>query len=86
MKVDDLLEEKGRAISTTSPETAVIRVVERMRLERIGALVVSRDEERLDGVITERDVISAIARAASRMRTSRSGCSGMRTWATAERR
>ena len=86
MKVDGLLEEKGRAVSTTSPETAVIRVVERMRLERIGALVVSRDEKRLDGVITERDVISAIAGATSRMRTSRSGCSGMRTWATAERR
>jgi CBS domain-containing protein len=61
MKVDELLQEKGRAVSTTSPETAVIRVVERMRLERIGALVVSRDEKRIDGVITERDVISAIA-------------------------
>ena len=86
MKVDDLLEEKGRAVSTTSLQTAVIQVVERMRLERIGALVMSRDEKRIAGVITERDVISAIAGATSRMRTSRSGCSGMRTWATAERR
>jgi CBS domain-containing protein len=61
MKVDDLLEAKGRAVSTTSPDTRVIRVVERMRLERIGALVVSNDGKRVDGVITERDVISAIA-------------------------
>jgi CBS domain-containing protein len=61
MKVDDILEEKGRNVSTTSPETAVIRVVERMRLERIGAFVVSSDGKRVDGVITERDVISAIA-------------------------
>ena len=61
MKVDDLLEAKGRTVSTTSPDTRVIRVVERMRLERIGALVVSNDGKRVDGVITERDVISAIA-------------------------
>jgi CBS domain-containing protein len=61
MKVDDILEEKGRNVSTTSPETTVIRVVERMRLERIGAFVVTRDGKRVEGVITERDVISAIA-------------------------
>ena len=61
MKVDDILEAKGRAVSTTSPDTGVIRVVERMRLERIGALVVSRDEKRVEGIITERDIVSAIA-------------------------
>ena len=58
MKVDDILKAKGRAVSTTSPDTAVIRVVERMRLERIGALVVSNDGKRVEGVITERDIVS----------------------------
>jgi CBS domain-containing protein len=62
MKVDDILKVKGRDVWTTSADTAIIRVVERMRLEQIGAFVVSNDGRRVQGVITERDVISAIAR------------------------
>jgi CBS domain-containing protein len=62
MKVDDILKVKGRDVSTTSPDVAVIRVVERMRLERIGAFVISNDGRSVDGVISERDIISAIAR------------------------
>ena len=61
MTVNDILKVKGRDVSTTSPDTAVIRVIERLRLERIGALVVSRDGKGVEGVITERDIISAIA-------------------------
>jgi signal-transduction protein with cAMP-binding, CBS, and nucleotidyltransferase domain len=62
MKVDDILKAKGRRVSTTSPDTAVARITERLRFERIGALVVSRDGSRIDGIITERDIIAAIAR------------------------
>jgi CBS domain-containing protein len=61
MTVNEILKVKGRGVSTTSPDTAVIRIVERLRLERIGALVVSRDGKGVEGVITERDIISAIA-------------------------
>jgi CBS domain-containing protein len=62
MKVDDILKAKGRDVSTTSPDTAVVRIVERLRLERIGALVVSSDGHRVEGTITERDIVSGIAR------------------------
>src|SRR5947207_747596 len=62
VKVDDILKEKGRDVSTTSPDTAVIRVAERLRLERIGALVVSNDGRRVEGIVTERDVVYGIAR------------------------
>ena len=62
MRVDDILKVKGRNVSTATPDAAVIRVVERMRLERIGSFVVSDDGRRIQGVITERDIISAIAR------------------------
>jgi CBS domain-containing protein len=62
MKVDDILEVKGHDVTTTSPDTAVLRVVERMRLQRIGSLVVSADGDRVDGIVTERDVIAAVAR------------------------
>jgi signal-transduction protein with cAMP-binding, CBS, and nucleotidyltransferase domain len=62
MKVDDILKAKGRDVSTTSPDTVVIRVAQRLRLERIGALVVSGDGHRVEGIITERDIVVAIAR------------------------
>ncbi len=62
MRVDDILKVKGRNVSTATPDAAVIRIVERMRLERIGSFVVSDDGRRIQGVITERDIISAIAR------------------------
>jgi CBS domain-containing protein len=62
MKVDDILEVKGREVSTIPRDTTVRRVVERMRLQRIGALVVSPDGVRVDGIISETDVISALAR------------------------
>jgi CBS domain-containing protein len=62
MKVDDILEAKGREVSTIPRDTTVRRVVERMRLQRIGALVVSSDGVRVEGLITETDIISALAR------------------------
>jgi CBS domain-containing protein len=62
MKVDEILKAKGRDVLTTTPDVVVVHVVERMRLERIGAFVVSRDGHRVDGIISERDIISAIAR------------------------
>jgi signal-transduction protein with cAMP-binding, CBS, and nucleotidyltransferase domain len=62
MIVDDLLKAKGSEVSTISPETPVLRITERLRLERIGALVVSRNGTSVDGIVTERDIVYAIAR------------------------
>jgi CBS domain-containing protein len=62
MNVGDILKVKGRDVSTTLPDTAVARVAERLRLEHIGALVVSRDGQRVEGIITERDIVTGIAR------------------------
>jgi CBS domain-containing protein len=61
MKVDEILKTKGRGVSTVSPETSVLRATERLRLEQIGALVVSTDGQRVDGIITERDIVHALA-------------------------
>jgi CBS domain-containing protein len=61
MKVEDILKAKGRDVSTTTRDVAVIRIVERMRLQRIGAFVVTGDGRRVEGIITERDILSAIA-------------------------
>jgi CBS domain-containing protein len=61
MKVDDILKVKGRDVFTTTRDVVVMRVVERMRLERVGAFVVSGDGHRVEGIVTERDILSAIA-------------------------
>jgi CBS domain-containing protein len=61
MKVDEILKVKGREVLTIAPDVAVVRVAQRMRLERIGAFVVSRDGHRVEGIISERDIIAAIA-------------------------
>ena len=62
MKVADVLKVKGSDVSTTSPDTRVARATERLRLERIGALVVSTDGQRVDGIITEHEIVSSLAR------------------------
>jgi CBS domain-containing protein len=57
-----LLDAKGHEVLQVTPDTAIERVAHRMREARVGAFVVSRDGHRLDGLITERDIVLGIAR------------------------
>jgi CBS domain-containing protein len=60
--VRDLLDVKGTEVLQVTPETTIGRVAQFMREERVGAFVVSRDGHRLDGLITERDIVLGLAR------------------------
>ena len=60
--VRDLLDAKGDEVLRVTPSTTVWRIAQRMREARVGAFVVSRDGRRLDGLITERDVVLGVAR------------------------
>jgi CBS domain-containing protein len=60
--VNDLLDVKGRDVLQVTPETTVARVAQFMREERVGAFVVSRDGQHVDGLVTERDLVLGIAR------------------------
>jgi CBS domain-containing protein len=60
MKVDAVLRAKGHEVATVSPTATLATVAQRLRLEKIGALVVL-DEGRLAGIISERDVVHAFA-------------------------
>jgi len=61
MNVAEILKKKGNRVVTV-PETApVLEAVSRMAYDRIGALVVSRDGRNIEGIITERDVLLALA-------------------------
>jgi CBS domain-containing protein len=63
MKIDDVMQSKGRHVETVPPDTPIPDVCQRMRMKNIGALVVTRDGEHIDGIISERDVVSGLARA-----------------------
>jgi CBS domain-containing protein len=63
MKIDDVMQSKGRHVETVAPDTPIPDVCQRMRMKNIGALVVTRDGEHIDGIISERDVVSGLARA-----------------------
>ena len=61
MKVREILDAKGRGVVVVRPEASVSTVVHRLVLERIGALVVSEDGRHIAGVITESDIVRALA-------------------------
>ena len=61
MTVSAILKSKGSKVETTRPDTTVETVVHRLRLESIGALVVTEDGQRVLGVISERDIVRGLA-------------------------
>jgi CBS domain-containing protein len=62
MDVERILDTKGRKVVTTRPDTSVAEAVSRLRAEGIGAMVVLSGSGRLDGIISERDVVRGLAR------------------------
>ena len=61
MKIREILDAKGRDVVTVRPEDTVADALQRLARERVGALVVSADGRRVAGVLSERDVVRALA-------------------------
>lgn len=61
MKVESILKSKGSKVMTTRPAAKIATVVTKMRLEKVGALVVSDDGVRVLGLISERDIVHGLA-------------------------
>ena len=61
-RVRDVLQAKGSEVLSVPPATPVQRVAQRMRIDHIGAFVVSSRVGQLDGLVSERDIVFAIAR------------------------
>lgn len=57
MKVQDILKAKGHKVATMRPETSIETVIHRLRLEHIGAVVISSDGSTIEGILSERDVV-----------------------------
>lgn len=61
MRISAVLRGKGIEVVTVSPDTDVRQVVAVLAEHRIGAVVVSRDGTSVDGIVSERDVVRAMA-------------------------
>ena len=61
MHVEGILAAKGREVRTVAPDATVGEALRRMRDERVGALVVSADGATVAGIVSDRDVLYAIA-------------------------
>jgi CBS domain-containing protein len=59
--VEGLLRNKGADVATVAPSATVGVVVAALAERKVGALVVSEDGERVDGIVSERDVVRALA-------------------------
>ena len=63
MTVATLLEAKGRGVVTTAADVSVAEAIDTLARHKIGALVVVETGERIVGIVSERDIVRAMARA-----------------------
>lgn len=61
MRVSNLLATKGRDVATISQERTVADAVQVLKERRIGALIVTGPNPPLAGIVSERDVVRALA-------------------------
>ena len=60
MNVKAILEDKGRAVETIDPDVALAVAIGRLVERRIGALVVTNDDSKVVGILSERDIVRAM--------------------------
>jgi CBS domain-containing protein len=61
MDVNTILRNKGRSVATVHSDATIELAVGLLRARSIGALVVSDDGKSVDGIISERDIVDALA-------------------------
>lgn len=61
MNVETILRSKGRSVITIAPDMRVSNAVTILHRKKIGALVVSSDGTTVDGILSERDIVHALA-------------------------
>ncbi|MCP4781121.1 MAG: CBS domain-containing protein [Hyphomicrobium sp.] len=62
MNIAQLLKAKGRAVTTARPDAKLLDIVTSLASKRIGAIVIVGENGELAGIISERDVIRALAK------------------------
>ena len=64
-----LRSKKNSQVLTIRPEDSVLKLVQLLRLEGVGAMIVSRDGRSLEGVVSERDIAHALAAEGNKLLT-----------------
>jgi len=67
MRVESILKIKGRDVETVRPDTSVVVTIHKLTTLGIGALVVSGNGERVDGVVSERDILRGLNKHGARL-------------------
>ena len=62
MLVSALIKEKGGGVITTGPATTVAEVADIIARERIGAVVVTGQDDQVVGIISERDIVNGLSK------------------------
>ena len=60
MNISDILRRKGHDVATVRPDDTVSSLLGRLAELEIGALVVSSDGQRVEGIVSERDVVRGL--------------------------
>jgi CBS domain-containing protein len=61
MNVAAILKGKGRAVVTARPETTLQEIAKKLAAKNIGAMVIIGPNGKVEGIISERDIIRAVA-------------------------
>ena len=67
MTVATMLSEKGREVITTSAAASIAGAIDTLAKHKIGALVVVDGKDNIAGIISERDIVRAIAEQGERV-------------------
>lgn len=57
MKVETILKAKGNRIVTVRPDAGMAQILEELKRHGIGAVVVSEDDRKVLGIVSERDIV-----------------------------
>jgi CBS domain-containing protein len=60
MNVESILKTKGSNVVTIAPDETVVRALSILEAHEIGALVVSADRIRVQGILSERDIVRGL--------------------------
>ncbi|HXF54354.1 MAG TPA: CBS domain-containing protein [Hyphomicrobiaceae bacterium] len=61
MNVAAILKGKGRSVATVTPDVTLVEVARQLAARNIGAMVITGVDGRVIGIVSERDIIRAIA-------------------------
>jgi CBS domain-containing protein len=62
MIVSAILKAKGREVETAPPTTTLMEIAETLARKRIGAIVITDADQRVAGIVSERDIIRVLAK------------------------